>query len=1356
MPAANNPSTSTGDVTRDYWCFISYSHADNRQPGRQWATWLQQSLETYEVPADLVGRKNERGDVIPERIFPVFRDEEDLPADADLSRPIEAALRRSRFLVVICSPRAAASKFVDDEIRLFKQLGKERGKEASILAVMIAGEPNAEGNPAKGSAEQECFPKSLRYRVDEQGQLTEERVEPIAADFRLSDGTPGWTGQAPYRETLQSKRTPPQQASTLVEAYAKRHHLMFLKIVAGILGVPLGELTRRDQAYQVALQQRRTKILRRWLAAVSALAVLAVTAGWAALNEADRARTNAKEAEDRRIEAEVQRSLAQQRKADADRDRDAAIATLARSNYFLADARWKENRVAEARELLDAVPPEHRKFEWHLARRESEGSDVTLYGHSGDITSVAYSPDGALLASASGDKTIKIWDARTGEELRTLKGHADTVVSTAFSPDGTYLASASNDRSIKLWEARSGRHIRTLNDHASGVTSIRFSPDGERLVSASDDNTVKLWDRRSGKVLKTLTGSRENVEHAAFSPDGELLASSSDDTIELWDARSGRQIGELKAHASPINCTAFNPDGTLLASASVDSTIKLWDIRSGEVLRTFTGHTDNIRSVTFSPDGTQLASASHDKTTKIWHVLSGAEVCTFTGHADAVTSVAFSPDNERIASASVDNTIKLWNVRHGQEFRLFTPNASTFTIGLSPDGTRLVSASGNGAIKLWDARTGDEIRTLKQHAGVTMVTFSANSARFVSVGDDKTIRIWDAQTGNELRTLSSQPHDINTVVFSRDGRRLASSSRAMFVANDESPVKLWDVDTGKELNSFAEFKHTVLSLAFSPDGKRIASGGADNKVVLWDADSGEEVFEFTGHAGGVSHVTFSQNGHWLASASYDQTIKLWDIRSDQELHKLNQIYRQFADPLLAPLSLKKWKDHAFEILRDRSRTLPGNASRVTSITFSPDGERLISASEDGAIKIWDARTSEDLRTIPGYTGPIVSLAFSGDGGQLVSASRDGSINVYDASARQEVRTLMGHSSTVTDADFSPNGAWLATASFDGNIKIWDVVSGKEVRTLVGHDSAVTCVSFNHDGTQLASASRDGYIGIWDAMSGEAIQFHFKHSGTPATVIFSPDGTRLASTGFALYNNVIEVREGDRYESATHVLTGHTEPVTSVMFSFDGGQIYSESCFGKRIAWSTESGEQIPLPDIWPLDGSSKSRTVDGRCLAVPSGNSVLLVDPHFKNTTNEKAYRNFRSKRDSWWHTQQARSADRNVFSSLATPYESSKALPTSKLMEKTPQRDYYAAAFHWAWVVKAYLDKPEKAAELKQARERLAFCTDKWREEFKAQRKAAAELAEKTTDPAKPKPTPTSDNPDDYLAPIVREMLKK
>ena len=266
-----------------YHAFISYRHLDNSESGRQWATWLHQAIETYQVPEDLVGNINRRGEVIPERIFPVFRDEEALPADADLSTAITHALDNTSFLVVLCSPKARESSFVADEIRYFKQLGHSE----RIIAAILYGEPNASLNETVQAQafddSEECFPRPLQFMLDENGDETSTRTEPIAADFRATmagKAIQGWTSPEAFRQYLVSESTLSKtEIQSSVDAYEKQLQRHLLKIIAGIIGVSLDELSERDKAYQLALEKQRARRLRQWLAGVAVLAIVAIGAG---------------------------------------------------------------------------------------------------------------------------------------------------------------------------------------------------------------------------------------------------------------------------------------------------------------------------------------------------------------------------------------------------------------------------------------------------------------------------------------------------------------------------------------------------------------------------------------------------------------------------------------------------------------------------------------------------------------------------------------------------------------------------------------------------------------------------------------------------------------------------------------------------------------------------------------------------------------------------------------------------------------------------------------------------------------------------------------------------------------------
>ena len=501
----------------------------------------------------------------------------------------------------------------------------------------------------------------------------------------------------------------------------------------------------------------------------------------------------------------------------------------------LAQMAWENNQLARVLELLESHRPQEdqddlRGFEWFYWDRKCHSDLLTLHGHSGYVTNVAFSPDGNRLASASFDETVKVGDATSGQMTLTLKGHTGWVTSVTFSPDGKRLESAGDDGTVKVWDATSGQEMLTLKaayydyDYHDCIHSVAFSPDGKRLVSGGSDCAVKVWDSTSGQEMLTLKG-----------------------------------------HTDVVYCVVFSPDGKRLASASGDGTVKVWDATSSQETLTLKGHADGISSVAFSPDGKWLASASSDQTVKVWNATSGQETLTLIGHTDSISSVAYSADGKRLASASADQTVKVWDVTNSQKqlrlkdrfwrrlgewirsttsgqksltlqamLTLTGHNGRVSSVAFSPDGTRLASASGNGSgtpgepgeVKVWDATSGQEILTLKGHTDrVTSIAFSPDGKRLASASSDRTVKVWDAASGQETLTLKGHNDGVGSVAFSPDGKRLASGST-------DQTVKLWDVTSGQETLTL---KGHVSGVAFSADGKRLVSGSNDGTVKVWDA-----------------------------------------------------------------------------------------------------------------------------------------------------------------------------------------------------------------------------------------------------------------------------------------------------------------------------------------------------------------------------------------------------------------------------------------------------------------------------------------------------------------------------------------
>jgi WD40 repeat protein/class 3 adenylate cyclase len=620
---------------------------------------------------------------------------------------------------------------------------------------------------------------------------------------------------------------------------------------------------------------------------------------------------------------------------------------------------------------LEALKSNHTLEAESALHRAVQASRVKLILYHTDVVEdVLYSPDGARLATASNDGTVKIWDADTGQELLTL--NTGPINSIAFNPadDGTLLTAAFYDtKDAAIWNTVTGQKVLTLSGHTDGINEIAFSSNGTRIATASNDNTAKIWDAASGTELLTLSDHSDVVISVAFNPDGTRLATASvDGTVKIWDTATGLNMLTLPEFGNFALDVAFSPDGTVLAvqDAGGSNETQLWDAVTGQFIRVVgLASSTPIFDVTYNEDGNLLATSGLDGTARLIDISTGSEVLTLHGHNSGVNVAAFSPDGTHLATVSSDGTARVWDItpEGSREWLTIAKHSDSIEdTDYSPDGTKIVTASSDGTAKVFDAETGEELLTLSGHEGtVYSAVFSPDSSHIATSGQDNTAKIWDAATGSQLLTLSGHGDGIISGFFSG-----------------------------------------VMSVAYSPDGTQLATGGADGNVILWDANTGSQLKQFSNNGIGITNVVFTPDGKHLlittdqppaaTAAGEDATTQLWDLTTGKQVFVASQPVRIWG--LDINNDGTRFATAGFSgIVRIRDANtgqtlfeLSGLTSTVSGVAFSPNDSLLATSNREG-IRLWDANTGKELLFFSDEVGGP-GLAFSADGTQLLTTQNN--------------------------------------------------------------------------------------------------------------------------------------------------------------------------------------------------------------------------------------------------------------------------------------------------------------------------------------------------------------------------------
>ncbi|MGW2197997.1 WD40 repeat domain-containing protein [Streptosporangium sp. NPDC001682] len=687
-------------------------------------------------------------------------------------------------------------------------------------------------------------------------------------------------------------------------------------------------------------ESRAKRIRRALLIALTGLLIVAVTAAVAAV---------AAQRQAVRVQEEIagQRDLAVSRRAATQSESLAGQPAL---SALLATAAWRISPTPEARaSMIDAVLRPGR---------------AVLDGHTSEVGSIAFSPDGRLMASGgTADHSVRLWDVAARRQVGEPLAHDGDVTSVAFSPDGRTLAGAGSG-AITFWDVATRTPIQPPFTRVDGGSAIAFSPDGHLLASAASGE-LRLWNvatRESTSVAKTR--SLGDIPAAvAFSPTGKVVASVTErNTVRLWDARTHRQIGlailetgdqiTTDPHQLVRTAVTFSPTGRTLAIVSgIEGVVRLFDTATQRMIGRLSGNPSGITSVAFSPDGHTLISVGED--VRLWDVTSRKPIgAALTGHTSTVTAVAASQDGHTVATGSSSGPIRLWDVTasrpSGGALRGRNPNV--IALAFSPDSRLLATGAVDNTVRLWDVNGRERMgTTLSRKGNLTAgLAFSPNGRRLAA----GTRTSWDVATRKAIPAPPNAGESADAMAFRPDGRVIASAG------DDEGGIRLWDATGRSPGRALSGHDTRVTAMAFSPDATTLASGAADGSLRLWDtAARRPRDVPLSGHSQYVVSLAFTSKGDLLASSALDGTVRVWDVRSGKQ----------------------------------RGTPLTGQDGYVHTVVFSPDGRTLATANStsDGTVQLWDVATMRPIgNPVAGPGDYVRAVAFSPDGRLLAIADTE--------------------------------------------------------------------------------------------------------------------------------------------------------------------------------------------------------------------------------------------------------------------------------------------------------------------------------------------------------------------------------
>lgn len=884
-----------------------------------------------------------------------------------------------------------------------------------------------------------------------------------------------------------------------------------------------------------------------------------------------------------------------------------------------------------------------------------------LAGHTAGVNSVAWSPDQKYVLTASSDRTLMIWDAATGEEIRRFSDHTGQVLSVAFSPDGQSFVSGAADNTLRLWDVPQPDPLRVFAGHTEPVRGVAVSPNGQFALSFGDDRTGRVWNLEDGTLLFLLEdGHAAGVLQAAIRNDSNQLASGdADGVVQLWGILDGTSQGMLGAHAGEVRGLEFHPNNQQLITAGADGDVKHWQlpivaprllaghespvpalaitpngqfavtgsaesvlvytVASGQPVRELPEMTGPVRAVAVSRNQATAAAAGDAGVLKFWNLGNGADRLQITGHDSPVHALEFHPDNARIASADAAGTIRLWRLP-AAPLPVNGHTADVVATAAAPNGQFVATGSADMSVRFWSPQNANTLRSLTGHtAPVTDIAVRPDSGQAVSADGAGELRFWNAASGTAEGVLGAHPQRISGVAYHPDGTQLAT-------LGDEGTLRLWQLPPAQPVQ-FAGNGNSVTAVALTVDGKNLVTGGADKTIRVFDATNGQQVRTFPDVPEAVTSLALNADSSLTVAGSVNGVIRFWNT-ADGTPRKGPEADNPNAVP--------------------PSPMLTGHTTAVTALAFDTEQRRIVSAGADGTLRWWrlpeppeviqdDAGPAGRFVVSPdgklaavagvfqeqpaillrdltaggrivdrllGHTAAVTALSFHGAGRTLVSGDAANTVRVWnldDAKFPQIQRA--DHPNPITAVALNTTGTEFYAAATDNIIRCWSVADGSEVRTLAGHGGAVNSLVVQAE--TLYSASADGTIRLWNTATGEAIRT-ISHGGAANAVAVAPDGKLIASGGVGNQVKLWNAADG----AAVVSLAGHAAAISELGFSADGNRLVSLAADG---LWLWDVPGQRLLESIASARAEQRGVgfTEDRLAVGVADG-TLRLFTPHLE------------------------------------------------------------------------------------------------------------------------------------------------